>query len=66
MLVNSLGNKKIIISGGASGIGWATAKTCISIGAKVFICDISLYLLIFIFNITLTSTGNNKKKQQHL
>ena len=45
MLVNSLGNKKIIISGGASGIGWATAKTCISKGAKVFICDIDQKLI---------------------
>ena len=36
----SLQNKKIIISAGASGIGWATAKICLSKGARVFICDI--------------------------
>ena len=35
----SLINKKIIISGGASGIGWATAKICLSKGAYVYICD---------------------------
>ena len=36
----SLINKKIIISGGASGIGWSTAKICLSKGAIVYICDI--------------------------
>ena len=36
----SLQNKKIIISAGASGIGWATAKICLSKGATVFVCDI--------------------------
>ncbi len=36
----SLQNKKIIISGGASGIGWSTAKICLSMGAIVYICDI--------------------------
>ena len=36
----SLQNKKIIISAGASGIGWATAKICLSRGAIVYICDI--------------------------
>ncbi len=36
----SLINKKIIISGGASGIGWSTAKNCLSRGAIVYICDI--------------------------
>ena len=45
MLVNSLGNKKIIISGGASGIGWATAKICVSKGAKVFIFDFDQKLI---------------------
>ena len=35
-------NKKIIISAGASGIGWATAKECLEKGAKVFLCDIDL------------------------
>jgi len=36
----SLNNKKIIISAGASGIGWSTAKVCLSRGAIVYICDI--------------------------
>tara|TARA_Y100001980_G_C14545670_1_gene325364 strand:+ start:208 stop:993 length:786 start_codon:yes stop_codon:yes gene_type:complete len=41
----SLKNKKIIISAGASGIGWSTAKNCLSKGATVYICDIeSKYL----------------------
>ena len=41
----SLRNKKIIISAGASGIGWSTAKICLSKGAIVYICDIeSKYL----------------------
>ena len=40
MLGNSLQNKKIIISAGASGIGWATAKVCLSRGATVYLCDI--------------------------
>ena len=41
----SLNNKKIIISAGASGIGWATAKICLSRGAIVYICDIDSKLL---------------------
>jgi len=45
MTNQSLKNKKIIISAGASGIGWATAKTCISRGAQVFICDINKKLI---------------------
>ena len=40
MVNQSLKNKKIIISAGASGIGWATAKVCLDKGAVVFICDI--------------------------
>jgi len=36
----SLHNKKIIISAGASGIGWATTKVCLSKGAFVYLCDI--------------------------
>ena len=35
-----LKNKKVIISAGASGIGWATTKVCLEKGATVFICDI--------------------------
>jgi len=38
----SLHNKKIIISAGASGIGWATAKVCLSKGAIVYLCDIDI------------------------
>ena len=41
----SLYNKKIIISAGASGIGWATAKVCLSKGAIVYLCDIDNKLL---------------------
>jgi NAD(P)-dependent dehydrogenase (short-subunit alcohol dehydrogenase family) len=40
MLGNSLQNKKIIISAGASGIGWAITKVCLSRGAIVYLCDI--------------------------
>ena len=36
----SLKNKKIIISAGASGIGLATAKVCLSRGATIYLCDI--------------------------
>ena len=42
MLSNSLQNKKIIISAGASGIGWATTKICVAKGASVYLCDIDL------------------------
>ena len=38
----SLKNKKIIISAGASGIGWATVKVCLSKGAIVYLCDIDI------------------------
>ena len=41
MTNQSLKNKKIVISAGASGIGWATAKVCISRGAQVFLCDVN-------------------------
>jgi len=36
----SLQNKKIIISAGASGIGWTTAKILLSRGATIYLCDI--------------------------
>jgi len=39
MALLNLKNKKIIISAGASGIGWATAKVCLSKGASVYLCD---------------------------
>ena len=38
----SLQNKKIIISAGASGIGWATTKVCLLKGAIVYLCDINI------------------------
>ena len=41
MADKTLKNKKIIISAGASGIGWAIAKVCLSKGASVFICDVN-------------------------
>ena len=41
MTDKSLKNKKIIISAGASGIGLAIAKICISKGAYVYLCDIN-------------------------
>ena len=36
----TLKNKLIVISAGASGIGWAAAKLLQSRGAKIFLCDI--------------------------
>ena len=39
MAFSNLKNKKIVISAGASGIGWATAKICLSKGASVYLCD---------------------------
>jgi len=40
MALLNLKNKKIVISAGASGIGWAIVKTCIAKGASVYLCDI--------------------------
>ena len=40
MVNQSLKNKRIIISAGASGIGLATAKVCLARGAYVYLCDI--------------------------
>ena len=39
-MLKILKNKKIVISAGASGIGWATAKVCLAKGATVYLCDI--------------------------
>ena len=41
MTDQSLKNKKIVISAGASGIGLATAKVCLSRGATVYLCDLN-------------------------
>ena len=38
----TLKNKKIIISAGASGIGLATVKICLSKGAFVYLCDLDI------------------------
>ena len=40
MTDQSLKNKKIVISAGASGIGWAITKACVSKGALIYLCDI--------------------------
>ena len=45
MALQSLKNKKIVISAGASGIGLATAKVCLDRGATVFVCDIDEKLI---------------------
>jgi len=57
MALLNLKNKKIIISAGASGIGWATAKICLSKGAIVYVCDIDIKKLNKIKKHTL-----NKKR----
>ena len=41
MLGRSLKNKKIVISAGASGIGWAITKACVAKGALVYLCDVN-------------------------
>tara|TARA_Y100001970_G_scaffold197204_1_gene239858 strand:- start:401 stop:1189 length:789 start_codon:yes stop_codon:yes gene_type:complete len=41
MAPQNLKNKKIVISAGASGIGWAMAKIFLSKGAQVHLCDIN-------------------------
>ena len=57
MTSQSLKNKKIVISAGASGIGWAITKICISRGAQVFLCDINAKLINKVQN-------NNKYKNK--
>ena len=52
-----LKNKKIIISAGASGIGWSATKLFLNRGATVYLCDIDKKLL----NKTKKHPQNNKK-----
>ena len=40
MKLLKLNHKKVVISAGASGIGWATTKVLVSQGAVVYLCDI--------------------------
>jgi len=49
----TLKNKLIVISAGASGIGWAAAKLLQSRGAKIFLCDID--------NQSIEKINKNKK-----
>ena len=35
-----LNHKKVVISAGASGIGWATTKVLASQGAVIYLCDL--------------------------
>jgi NAD(P)-dependent dehydrogenase (short-subunit alcohol dehydrogenase family) len=52
-----LKNKKIIISAGASGIGWSAAKLFLNRGAIIYLCDIDKKFI----NKTKKHPQNNKK-----
>ncbi len=56
-MIKNLKKKKIIISAGASGIGWSAAKLFLAAGATVYICDISKKMV----SKTKSHSLNNKK-----
>ena len=66
MLGNSLKNKKIVISAGASGIGWATTKICAEKGALIYLCDINPKAINKVKNILLTINEFLFRKLMHL
>ena len=51
MANQTLKNKKIIISAGASGIGLATVKVCLDRGATVFVSDINEKYILSLIHI---------------
>ena len=51
MTTQSLKNKKIVISAGASGIGLAIVKVCLEKGATIFVSDINEKFLTNLSNI---------------
>ena len=54
----NLKNKKVIISAGASGIGWAITKECLKKGATVFLCDINKKFISGDIRITSRNEGD--------
>jgi len=56
MLGGTLKNKKIIISAGASGIGWAIAKVCVEKGASIYLCDVDSRAINKVKNILYTTS----------
>ena len=66
MALLNLKNKKIVISAGASGIGWATAKIFLSKGANVYLCDIDERNIKKLKNIHCITNGFLFPKLMHL
>ena len=66
MLGNSLKNKKIIISAGASGIGWAITKVCVAKGASIYLCDVDSKAINKVKNILCTTNEFLFRKLMHL